>query len=98
MHGWCDAAGAEAADDAFPGRDARRSAPSTNGVAELVGMPALPRGENRDGTDYGVSSPVSAVNPPLANIGMSSATALNPGVDIPFLSASVDVNVSSALR
>lgn len=88
-------AGAEPADDAFVRRDARGLAASTKGAAELISVPALPRSEDRY---YGVSTPVSAVNPPLANFGMSSATALKPGVEVPFLSASIEENVSSAFR
>lgn len=92
------ATGAQSADDAFVRNDARNHIPRTQRAAELVGMPTLPRGQYRDGGTYGVSMPVSAVNPPLANSGMSSATALKPGVDVPFFSASIEANVSSALR
>lgn len=88
----------EAANDAFPRRDAWDSAAGADGATELVRVPALSRGEDGDGSDYFVSSPVSTLNPPLANTGMSSPTALNPGVDVPFLSASIDVNVSSPFR
>ena len=88
----------EAAHDAFPRHDAWDSAAGADGATELVRVPALSRGEDGDRRDYAVSSPVSTVNPPLANMGMSSATALNPGVDMPFLSASNDAKVNSPLR
>jgi hypothetical protein len=47
---------------------------------------------------YFVSTPTDTVNPPVANFGMSAATAWNPGVAVPFFKSSIDANVSSALR
>ena len=90
-----DAARSEAADDAFPRRDPRDDAAGAQRADELIGMPALPRGEDRY---YGVSTPVSTVNPPVANLGKSSLTLFHPGVAVPFLSASMDANVNSAFR
>ena len=49
-------------------------------------------------TRYLVSTAIRASSPPVANLRRSSPTFLNPGVAVPFLSASMDGKQSSAWR
>jgi hypothetical protein len=67
--------------------------------AELVSVPPLPGRQDDDvSRAYFVSTPIDAENPPVAKFGMSPATFWKAGVDVPALRASIEANVSSALR
>src|SRR5256885_2401042 len=73
--------------------------PAGERAAELVGVPApaLPRGENRDAHRRQlVFCPSSTVNPPVAKLGRSPATALKPAVAMPLSRASLESQRRSA--
>src|SRR2546425_4930349 len=95
----CGARSAQARDQRLVGQHPPLVAPLGEGAAEFLRVPALPRRQDRDA--HGgqlVLTPISTVNPPVANAGMSPATALNPGVARPLSIASFELHRRSASR
>src|SRR3989449_6082449 len=90
---------AQARDQRLVGQHPPLVAPLGEGAAEFLPVPAPPPRPGRDShRGQSVLSPISTVNPPVANAGMSPATALNPGVARPFSMASFELHRRSASR
>src|SRR5437867_822428 len=90
---------AQARDQRLVGQHPPLVAPLGEGATELLRVPPLPRRQDRDAHGRQlVLTPVSTVNPPVANVGRSPDTALKPGVARPFSMASFVSHRRSASR